>query len=1049
MTVTREKILLVDLTERFLAAGRFDGHTQAAFSQAFHRHYPNAPLGERVRASELLCRANRVPLDVLTLLCCDNSKVASPVLSYSKNLSEADLTTQILQGGTEERKAIALRTDLNSVLISQLLSFAEQSVAQVLFSNHALRERITERQWKRTERLAGGAIGQTGQQAMTTDKDKLDALVSSMEMDWAAHYQPGPDVAPADAQPSEPVFNREPVPAMAFETNTDAPAPQFEAPSDAFMQPADEPVTFDNAPSSFDIEPDAPVATDDASSFLDDNDMALLEQLGGEDWDQLDDDAIEALARSLAVTDLAATEQQGADVAPEQPVDMIEAAPMTAISDEQTFAGLDDADLQALAKSLAEEDLLELDTPETTSLQGVYQPEFFEADINDLEDWDGERRLSFRIGVDDEQNAPIPPLERLDPNSRAATISFRGSQMPQEDEIDTVAVAAPEPVASEACAQANFTIPAVAISEPAHQVAAAPQPQPEQMITPVKPASEKSGERKAQITLTIRKRSEDSDQNADITTPERAARVQLSSATEDDWQQALSWLQREVVPYSKTSRTAPAPKQEPAKPGAVATAAPAQPTVKSVEIPAEFDVMSLPKMKADLPQLADATPEAEPIAADAPEVIEEPVFDAPVAAEPIVVPASAPLPNIIIPAQQSEAQGPLVHEHAPMGFMPDMVSFEGLDLVEAEPDLPSVSDLLLDQHKRRSAPVVEIVEPVELAFIEDGKITSIDEMQFGPMQVVVEQLAAERRAAEESVKPAMPHVSASLVQRAEELKAEMLATTAKQSDDMTDLPSMAQHHLVDAEEFSVLRSMEAKSSPAEAAESTEAPTAQAAGTVTVHETPSVSLREIIGSNLNAEGMAETFYAYDEESRLTLLQSIIANTLVEAAHLEHDITNRAMLSDDQAQSLVMARFGNNRIALTELLHDLSGHRRVDLTQLLQDKGGEALVVYLYHIGLDESGTLSMLLHGPDAVSHNYNKIAQLMTLYNQLYPMAAERIVTQLFGRGHRANVAAHQPLHDAGSGAASPRLRKDGQTAQTDQSGQKAPVFGRRVGFTE
>ena len=80
-----------------------------------------------------------------------------------------------------------------------------------------------------------------------------------------------------------------------------------------------------------------------------------------------------------------------------------------------------------------------------------------------------------------------------------------------------------------------------------------------------------------------------------------------------------------------------------------------------------------------------------------------------------------------------------------MGFMPDTISFAGLDLVEAEPDLPSVSDLLLRQ-SGAATPHVELIEPIEIDILENGKLTSLDELAATPMQVVSEQLEAQRDA---------------------------------------------------------------------------------------------------------------------------------------------------------------------------------------------------------------------------------------------------------------------------------------------------------------
>ncbi|SNY92785.1 hypothetical protein SAMN04515647_3053 [Cohaesibacter sp. ES.047] len=1040
---SKEETRLIAITERFLAAGRFDSHACRAFSMAFHRQYSRTPVGERIRIAELLCRCDGVPLDVLTLLCCDNSKVAFPILSNSKRLSEADLTTQILQGTTEERRAIAQRADLNSVLISHLLSYSERPVARSLLDNHAIAARVSETQRKKMTRLAGDTNGQTGQQAMTTNKDRLDALVSSMEQDWAEHYQPA-------AEP--------------------------ELPKDASIATSTDDVPDPGASASV-TDHEAALPGDD--SFLDANDMAMLEQLAGEDWDQLDDDAIEALARSLAESDVHDVQPAQSEVIVEPSAEFADQvnqpAPLTEEAVAGAFFGLADQDLEALALSLAEEDVLELQLGETEPLHSsqteIYEPTHYDAGDDDLEDWEGPRRMSFRIGVNDPENAPFPPLERLDPRTRAAAISFLGSQVDPLDEANP----SEAPLSIPAPATASQPQPDIGLPEFSPELLNAQQMIEEHASSNLSlyaadivqqdpaPHNETQSDRKAQITLTIRKRSGETKQTEELPSATAAARVELESATEDDWQQALSWLKREVVPYSKpnsktatVSHASPDRSADPVKTAqeAVLRSAGAAPIVSAT--PDVDTIQMAPEPTIVMPSRALSDDKPNDIsAAVQDDARQDGLMFGNALAEPDTLGQSAqfqeePPYEIVVPTQRPETQGPLVHEHAPMGFMPDMVSFDGLELMEAEPDLPSVTDVLMEQHKQRAAPVVELVEPVDLAFIENGKVTAIDDMAVAPMQVIVEQLAAERVAHES--KPVSETLAvnieaeSTLNQQAGIPMSEAPEAYESQTSEMIDLPAMAEHHLVDADEFSVLRSMEA-SHEAEPAASDES------GSVTIHETRSVSLREITGSNLNAEGMADAFYAYDDESRLTLLQNIISETLVDAARLEHDRSARKMLDDEEARKLVMARFSNDRIALADMLHDLSGHRRLDMTRLLQDKGGEAMVVYLYHIGLDESGSLSMLLHGPDAVSHHYNKIAQLMTLYHQLYPAAASKIVTQLFGTGRAVASPAHETVYDDGAGDASPRMRRDGQATQTLHNGhhdiQQAPSFGRRVNFSD
>ena len=264
---------------------------------------------------------------------------------------------------------------------------------------------------------------------------------------------------------------------------------------------------------------------------------------------------------------------------------------------------------------------------------------------------------------------------------------------------------------------------------------------------------------------------------------------------------------------------------------------------------------------------------------------------------------------------------------------------------------------------------------------------------------------------------------------------------ASSDDDLLSLPKFSGHRLVDVEEYQAIRQTTAEM------EETEAEIAPAPASY--RSSDPIALAAMAIAPIGSTGIADRFFAFDEETRLTLIQSILAETLVDVAHQEADDKSRALLGEDVIHELVAARFSNDRIRLADLMHDISGHRRLDMIQLLQDKGGEALVVYLYSIGVDESSSLSILLHGPDAISHDYNKISRLMTLYHQLYPAAAHKIVTQLFGEPRRI-TAKHQPIHDEGSGKASPRLRGIGQEHQTQngesqESPSAATGFGRRT----
>ena len=373
---------------------------------------------------------------------------------------------------------------------------------------------------------------------------------------------------------------------------------------------------------------------------------------------------------------------------------------------------------------------------------------------------------------------------------------------------------------------------------------------------------------------------------------------------------------------------------------------------------------------------------------------------------------SRPLDAMDTPEAQSNSseQPETTNGLASYGFVPSELSLDDLELVEANPDLPSASELLLEQHQR-AIPFVDLVEPVDLTVIENGKSYALSDVEVAPMQVIVEQLAAEKASKDKNT-----------------------------AIDMTDLPQMSRHQVLDVKDYEALKASETTEEPRSAIfddEQTKDAKDSQSRTHVSH------LKEIRGSALSDKGIAESFYAYEEATRLTLLQTILSETLSEANRLGENHAKRQLLSENVAQDLVMARFGNNRIKLSEMMHDISGHRRMDMNRLLQDTGGEALVVYLYHIGMDEGQTLSMVLHGPDAVSHSYAKVAQLMTLYHQLFPEAAERIVDELFGVVNKPGFK-HQTIHDNGKADAAARLRGFPSAHQPNAQMQAKPAFGRR-----
>ncbi|WP_245418207.1 hypothetical protein [Cohaesibacter haloalkalitolerans] len=977
---------------------------------------------------------------------------------------------------------------------------------------------------------------------MSQDKDKLDALVSSMEQDWCAHYKP--EALDRQALPARSSFT-------ISATDEEAPTPPI---SDAL---AGEETTVAAAPEANPAQTD-PTASD-TMLLLDDADMKILDQLSESDWDALDDEAIEALARQLAAEDsaLIAEMETGAEYGTpsEEAIEQTPAAESAETADSQLIATpIAEAQLED-AVSLAVEDIV-LDEP-SSELSG---------DLDDLEMVDSPSSpfvrnafeeetgpASFTIGVFDRENAAIPPLRKpLGPNEREAVVAFRQPEALEEDLEELLVARATRKQAPDATPQEpladieeelfeqgtkrSFTISADTVSDfdlaPTQMnrltSGAAPAEKrmdgPSYRLSPIddlksalkRPLdlaeerllaktrekletgltgkdklpteAEGTGERKAQITLTIRKSGDNAasalpkaapvsdpvSKPASVVSENKTAAttvaktpvheapsanipgVHLTAATEDDWERALARLTGEISAQDD-SEEEPRIFSAPASGGVIkveTTQASAHaespltkvgdnalhPVVEAIESELSIDAFS----EEPVDNGGDTLAPHEPVSPRSQLIPDEPAF-----AEPLPIPHGTLKPET--EDTLSNTNAPLIHEHAPLGFMPDMISFAGLDLVEAEPDLPSATELLLKQ-SGFAAPRVELIEPIDIDILENGKLTHLEDLDTTPMQIISEQLDAQREALNAlrlqmkryEDTSSSSHTLSDLDKESDTpstLDVQASPEAASIDDDLLTLPEFSSHRLVDVEEYQAIRQTTAEMEETED-DITPSP-------ASFRSSNPIDLAAMAIAPLGSTGIADQFFAYDEETRLTLIQSILAETLVDVAHQEADDKSRALLDEETIHTLVTARFSNDRIRLADLMHDISGHRRLDMIQLLQDKGGEALVVYLYSIGVDESSSLSILLHGPDAISHDYSKISRLMTLYHQLYPAAARKIVSQLFGEPRRITTK-HQPMHDEGSGKASPRLRGTSQEHQTQngesqESPSTAASFGRRT----
>ncbi len=1152
-------------TDNYLLSGQFDRPAQVRFVKIFNCFYGSTPLADRIDIAQKLGSMRTVPRDVVLSLCCDVDAVAAPVFARSPLLIAADLTIQIMQGSCAKREAIASRSDLTAMLISQLMLFGEASVARRLAENCEIRDQISEPLRRKIEHVGAVDFEQAESKGMSQDKDMLDALVSSMEQDWCAHYKPEvfeparPHVAATIAMQKDESSNAcDSLPALETDHSIIDPVTQ------------QDPMTFDS---------ETPVPSlsspKDETLLLNDEDMKILDQLSEADWDALDDDAIEALARQLAEVDRQTLDQDlVGDVADETVYGLpqietneasVSFAPSVEIVPAMSEQAYDEVattqpEALALTPSLMEpSDLPEMQADEPVSdSPAIDAPSAFE-----FEEETGP--ASFLIGALDGANAPIPPLEiDLAANERQARVVFGSDQISSDDTIEAIAeldiqtddahfvsgkieaesepeatVDTPSPLPqatgeeeSASRSAGSFTISAtepaqydlpepydmslqsdcnadfaagiainVASSEPLPSFdssslepfqAALKRPLDEQEAQLLSQTSRKleagaaseesvwatdsqsqsQAERKPKITLTIRKSSgediteqSDTDRRPDapihsepqpdaVATarpePETArTNIHMTSATEDDWKRALAHLNGDL-PFADSadasSRLFTVPRSDNAvrpedKQGDKGIAA-ANPfanmesdglnkVVEAIENELDFDPIPTDGEDTFAPEPSDAKPDL-PLAFDETAEdgasTEEPLdppsvtpLELPVFAEALPIPRGEPDATS---AQTGDESEPLIHAHVPLGFMPDMIGFKGLELVEALPDMPSASDLLLRQ-AGHALPHVELVEPVEIDILENGKITALEDLEATPMQVITRQLEAQREALNALRQKMRDYEDASRL-AAKPLSdlnapAPFEHSPVDEIEDISSLPELSEHKLVDVEDYQALKEAEVEVLAEPAAAQSEMLSQPDA--VASEAGSAIGLAHSLLHAAGDHGIAESFYAYDAATRLAILQSILAETIKDVAQQAEEDANRKLLNESQIRQLVAARFSNDRIGAADLMHDISGHRRLDMTQLLQDRGGEALVVYLYSIGVDESSTLSILLHGPDAIAHDYEKITQLITLYHQLYPAAARTIVSQLFGEPRSTTSHQHLSQHDDGAGLASPRLR--------------------------
>ncbi|MCT4654852.1 MAG: hypothetical protein N4A65_03470 [Cohaesibacter sp.] len=1041
---TRASHTLLAATQAFVATDLHDKRSRQQYTELVRHFFPKTALEDRKQIAHMLADNKQVPKDVLFLLCCDDERVASIILAKSPCLDEDSLTTQILQGTMHHRKAVAARQDLTAQHASCLLSFGEKEVAAIL-TRHG--KRLPEIARRLRDILGSDSIEnqvQTGQTLMEPedqkDKRKYDALVADMERDWYEHYQPseleeaGMRMEQANQEalkaashgeaPSEMQDFADPVPGNQDDDISAAPKRKF-----SFLIGAED---EDNAPIPA-IEPETEgqrsASIQFNRSYQSDN-LAMPEP---------------AQAKAERRTQDVSTPRAKGMPAPAQPslksqdeTQRATSSPSNRITLE-IRAKSDPAPVATAAKSPA----IEHHEPVAPSVSDVAASE--------------EKIQAHKIAHD----------EALEQNSHA-----RAAHRDQKFKLGPPpAPFQPKEVEVSACDD-DWELALAHLAEPAEQSLSAPvgiEVKPQAPSNPdQKPVAAQRATPAPSIRLSVSGLANAATASSSIKVSERNASISIgtqrktSSPVADvpkaNIPLAPPSLQKESAEI-KTDTVVPAKTE----PEAVLEAPQIRESVLVVE-----DVPHGATIEAYYEKASIAKPSFIAPVASHDELDSDNVSDlAPMEAEQFAVASDAKL-DLQLPSASMQGAAPNhasqlgreipVSQGTPIGFMPDMVTFEDLELVEAMPDFPSATDLLIREHETRSTPAIEMIEPDEVVFAEATAVAdAATSLANTPAMQAAEQLAAQRNAATAHIdeaqqllaidisrdeedrrqrREALPFAPAALEADTSEqldslhinIRKQPIESVLNEAGDLTDLPELAHHRVVEADDFAAL-----KVDTGEAVDSSHA-----------RITTGISAMQAPAGRL---GSLDQFLGFEEDSRLAIMQSMLATIppMDRTERYRRWADGRPQLSEKLTSALMMARFAADEETVAQVMHDISGHRRSDMIKLLRDPGGEALVAYLYSIGLDESRTLSMVLHAPQSLSHSYNKISQLMTLFDQMHPAAALAITDQMFGISKRGQSAHHQPMLDAGSGDKAPRLRRSSQHEEAPAQRDATITFGRRT----
>ncbi len=1072
---------LLAATQAFIATPVHDRRSCKQYNELFRHFFPKTSLEDRKAIARLIATNTDAPKDALLLLCCDEESVACQILRHSPLLDEETLTTQILQGTTRKREAIANREDITFNLASQLISFAEHSVLMDLEQHIDKLPEIAERLHDILGAESEMAELQQGSTTMEPNDQDYDKLVAEMERDWYEHYHPEELVAAEERMLS---------------ATDDAIADALEKPQGISDNLASEPsasaeTTSDELnPSKLDGNLDLESELDEEetpkrfsfSIFADDEENASIPPLEANDDSTRtasiqfkqplgqDEEVQTSSAQSSSMDADTIPADHTVSIASNHSIDE-NAAPISNEKEERTESR-GRITFEIRSSNSNEESLARPFTPksESLSVEATHREEdgreslqlgpppapFVPRDIPQAtSDDDWELALAHLSKPADELPETPTRFGVRSPTDCGTPAMKERTALPQ---IAPHAEVPPQPVQSSEATISFTRMQSAPISLKAPRSSVADHQMKQSPVHETTPVTE----REAQISMPTGPRRIESSQSMPV-----EAAPAISKVSEKTQQ---AFIDKASLPHAVMEHTIfsasdikecllvenPGPHGETLEAFAdkAALAKPVLPSSQSassvqneIQPPAQ-DTLNAFAQKADL-----GKPDVSALLNDL-SMIEAPRLKTGI---PVALRENESEEDDMASIAQTAIER--AAGLSKLGFMPSMIDLEDLELVEAVPDMPSASEAMLDQIER-ATPAIELIEPIEVYFADEE--ASGAEQDQSSMMLVAAQIEAERNKATLALEGERSQSDISVM--SEELSAttnpvlQIQAEAQTQQDaafdqeaaqvhisirrkqvdelvneagDLTDLPELSNHQVVEIDDLAAMKASEVSS---DLRPESEAPRSN-----------SVSSRPAARHT----GSMDQFLVFDEETRLAILQSLTSATvpLDRAERFRRWPQGRPQLAEKQSSALLMARFASDTENVAQVMHEISGHRKSDMIKLLQDPGGEALIAYLASVGLDESRALSMVLHAPDAVSHSYDKVSKLMTLFDQMHPAASLTIVEQLLGtlpRDKASQQPKHMPLQDEGHGSKAPRLRGSGDLA--DKSAEREPTitFGRR-----